>query len=131
MGCNMHGLIDLWIAGCTSACPVGFAICTGALPWVLRGARALARRVLQYAQDARTLARRICNMHGRIPNGLAKITGACLANLQCAQAPTPWTCRMHRRLLGGFAICTGAFPCGLRGARALARRVCNMHGHIA
>ncbi|OWM80131.1 hypothetical protein CDL15_Pgr027122 [Punica granatum] len=64
---------------------------------------------------------RVCNMHGRIPNGFAKITGACPANLPHAQAPTPWTCKMHGRLLGGFAICTGTYLMDLQRSRALAR----------
>ncbi|PKI38232.1 hypothetical protein CRG98_041371 [Punica granatum] len=80
--CVMHGCIAPWITGCTDTFSVSFAICTGALPCGLGGARTLARR------DARALARRICSMHGCIPNGLAKITGTCPANLQFAQALT-------------------------------------------
>ncbi|PKI76901.1 hypothetical protein CRG98_002688 [Punica granatum] len=129
--------------------PDGFAICTGAFPCGLRGARALARRVLQYARvycpvDCGVHGRLpggFCNMHRLITSGLARIAGACPTNLQCAQAPTPWTCRMHGRLPSGIAICTGAYlmdlqrsrgacPVNLQCAQALTPWTCKMHGQL-
>ncbi|OWM77736.1 hypothetical protein CDL15_Pgr012438 [Punica granatum] len=115
------------------------AISTGALPCGLRGARTLARRVLQYARvhypvDCGVhghLPGGFCNMQGRIALWIAGCTGACPAGLQYARAHYTLDCGVHERLPVGFAICTGAYLMNLQRAWALARQVCNVHSKVS
>ncbi|PKI65471.1 hypothetical protein CRG98_014129 [Punica granatum] len=92
------------------------AICTGALPCGLRGARTLARRVLHALW-------------------IAGCTGACQACFAICKGALPCGLRVARALArclpGEFATCTGAYPMDLQDARTLDRRICNMHGCIA
>ncbi|PKI53263.1 hypothetical protein CRG98_026343 [Punica granatum] len=89
------------------------------------------RRLPGELRGARALARRVCNMHGRIALCIAGSTGACPAGFARCTGACPMSCMMHGRLPNGFAICMGALPCGLhclkkkrlQEAQAPARRV--------
>ncbi|PKI70842.1 hypothetical protein CRG98_008733 [Punica granatum] len=119
----------------------GFTICTGALSCRLRGARALAQRVLQ---NARAHCPVDCGVHGRISLWIARCTGACPASFAIctgaylmdlqrsrdARALARRICNMHRRIPHELAESTGACPADLKSTRALTRWTCGVHRHL-